>query len=205
MERVLTRKGAVVELAIVTVGVLIALSFDGVRGWMRERSLVEEARMNLATELRANRAAIEAVIKTIPTREQELTRVRDIAQSLLAGRPASGTAELNFELPELTTAAYSSAQLTGAFGLMEYAEVSDYAAVYGFQSTVTELRGDILGQLQLVLSRIWLIDEPKPRAQDLELWKHDLDLLGARLFFLKQLAEQLKDGYAKVLARVDQR
>jgi hypothetical protein len=198
---VLTKKGAVVELAIVTVGVLIALSFDGVRGWMRERSLVEEARTNLATEMSANRGAIDEFIKTIPTRERELERLREITKILLAGQPVSGTAALNIELPELASAAYSSAQLTGAFGSMDYAEVSDYAAVYGFQSNIEELQKGIIGEMQIVLARTWLIDEPKPPPQEVELWRRDIDVLRARLFFLKQFAEQLRDSYAKLLAR----
>jgi hypothetical protein len=205
MDRVLTKKGAVVELAIVTIGVLIALSFDGVRSWMRERSLVEQARSNLATELRANRVAVDGFIKTIPTREQELGHLRDIALTLLDGKPVSGSAELRIELPETSAAAYSSAQLTGAFGSMDYGEVSDYATVYGFQANVQELQKEILGQVQIVLSRTWLIDAPKPPSQEVELWRRDIDVLLARLFFLKQFAEQLSDAYVKVLARVDQR
>ena len=205
MDRVLTKKGALVELAIVTVGVLIALSFDGVRGWIRERSLVAEALTNLTTELSANRGAIEGFIATIPTREQELGRLRDIALTLLNGKPVSGSAELRIELPETPSAAYSSAQLTGAFGSMDYGEVSDYAAVYTFQANVQELQKEILGQVQVVLARTWLIEESKPPLQEVELWRRDIDVLMARLFFLRQFAEQLRDAYAKVLARVDQR
>jgi hypothetical protein len=205
MERVLTKKGAIVELAIVTVGVLIALSFDGVRGWIRERSLIEEARTNLATELRGNRAAVEGFLKTIPTREQELDRLREIALAFLAGQPVSGSAALRIELPELGSAAYASAQLTGAFGSMDYGEVSDYATIYGFQSNVQELQRSLVKQVTIVLSRTWLIDEPKPSPQEVEFWRRDIDVLRSEIFFLKQFTEQLRDAYAKVLARVDQR
>ena len=79
MESVLTKKGALVELMIVTVGVLIALSFDGARVWMREQSLVEDARANLTRELQANRTAVERFRTTIAERHKELTAMRQAA------------------------------------------------------------------------------------------------------------------------------
>jgi hypothetical protein len=108
-------------------------------------------------------------------------------------------------LPELGSAAYASAQLTGAFGSMDYGEVSDYATIYGFQSNVQELQRSLVKQVTIVLSRTWLIDEPKPSPQEVEFWRRDIDVLRSEIFFLKQFTEQLRDAYAKVLARVDQR
>jgi hypothetical protein len=52
---VLTLKQAAVHLAIVTAGVLIALSFEGILEWSHHRSLVREAEANLTTELQVNK------------------------------------------------------------------------------------------------------------------------------------------------------
>jgi len=54
-----------VHLALITVGVLIALSFEGVASWREHRALVREARLNLTNELRDN-------IKELSNRLQKL-------------------------------------------------------------------------------------------------------------------------------------
>jgi hypothetical protein len=202
MERVLTRKGAIVELAIVTAGVLIALSFDGARGWMRERSLVEAARTNLTTELRANKTGIERFVATIPTRRQELATVRSIAEALLSGQPnPHRQATLEFQFADMASAAHSTAQLTGAFGLMEFEDVSTYAAIYDFQSRVAKSQNETLALLTRAISRVWIMDHAKPPLRDVELWLQDINALDAQLLLLEQFSAQLITGYEKVLAR----
>ena len=135
MDRVLTRKGAVVELAIVTAGVLIALSFDGARSWLSDRALVDAARADLTRELQDNKTAAEQFRTTMAERHKELTAIRAAADGLLEGHKPEGQLTLNFEFAEVSSAAHSTAQMTGAFGLMEYDEVNRYTAIYGFQNT----------------------------------------------------------------------
>jgi hypothetical protein len=70
---VLTWKQAAVHLAIVTAGVLIALSFEGVLESSHQRSLVREAKANLATELQANKNELERYMgKVAPMRDKLL-------------------------------------------------------------------------------------------------------------------------------------
>lgn len=204
MERVLTKKGAVVELAIVTVGVLIALSFDGARGWMRERSLVDEARANLATELRRNKTAVDRFLTTIPEREKELDTVQTIAEGLIAGRPVTiKHAALGFVLADISSAARTTAEITGAFSLMSYEEVGRYAAIYDHQARFGRMQDDFIARLTPVLSRVWLIESSAPPRAEAELWLRDIYSLGAHLLFVKQLGEQLSRGYGEAIDQAD--
>ena len=57
--KVLSLSGALVEVALITIGVLIALSFDSLSAWRSNRALVREARANLLNEIRDNRAELE--------------------------------------------------------------------------------------------------------------------------------------------------
>ncbi len=201
----MTRKGALIELAIVTAGVLIALSVDGVRGWMAERALVADARANLASELRDNKAAVDRFRQTIPTRRNELDTIGSIATTRLQGKPSpSGEAALGFTLADVTAASRSTAEITGAFGLMDYAEVKDYASVYDLQRRFSELQEDTMTLLRSVLSRIDLIEAPKPSVAELEAWLRDIHTLEAQLLFLDQIGEQLSTGYGTVIERARQ-
>ena len=44
-------KEMAVQIALITLGVLIALSFEGVASWREHRALVREARANLTNEI----------------------------------------------------------------------------------------------------------------------------------------------------------
>jgi hypothetical protein len=47
-------KEGLVHLTLITLGVLIALSFEGIASWREHRALVREARANLASEIHDN-------------------------------------------------------------------------------------------------------------------------------------------------------
>jgi hypothetical protein len=85
MERIMTRKGALIELAIVTAGVLLALSF----------------------ELRASGAGLSA-------------------------------------------AACQTAEITGAFGYMDYEEVRRFAGLYDLQSKYMSFRDEAISNVRRI-------------------------------------------------------
>ena len=199
MDRVLTRKGAIVELAIVTVGVLIALSFDGARGWLRERGLLEAARANLTRELQANKTAVERFRTTLAERPKEHSAMRTAADGLLEGRQPQGQLSLNFNFAEVSSAAQSTAQMTGAFGLMEYDEVNRYTAIYGLQGTFIRMQDETTAMLRDVLSRLWVIDAKQPPRTAIEGWIDEISRLGSQIYLLDQFAGNLARGYAGVL------
>jgi hypothetical protein len=169
---------------------------------MHERALVEDARANLTSEARTNKKSIEGFLATIPDGDQQLERVWDISTKMLAGERIEGTAELSIDLAELTSAAFSTAQLTGAFSSMEYDEVAIYTSVYGQQARVAEMQDQALAFLKAVTSRTWLIEEATPPSGEIVLWRQDIAAARTHLFFLAQFAEQLiGKGYAPLLER----
>src|SRR3569832_2140529 len=59
---ILTLKETIVHLAIVTVGILIALSLEGLVEWQHHRSLIREARANIAAEIQDNRKELQKTL-----------------------------------------------------------------------------------------------------------------------------------------------
>jgi hypothetical protein len=200
VDRVLTRKGAVVELAIVTVGVLIALSFDGARSWLRERALVDAARANLTRELQENKTAAERFRTTMVERHKELAAMRAAADGLLEGHKPEGELTLNFVFAEVSSAAQSTAQMTGAFGLMEYGEVNRYTAIYAFQNTFVRMQDETTGLLRDVLARLWVIEAKQPPRAAIDAWIEEISRLDSQIYLLDKLAQNLATGYANALA-----
>jgi len=62
-EPVTSLRGLVTHLSLVIVGVLIALSFEGVATWREHRALVRDARANLLNEVRDNRNELAERLK----------------------------------------------------------------------------------------------------------------------------------------------
>jgi hypothetical protein len=60
---VLTVKEALVHLAIITTGILIALSLEGALEWSHHRELVGETRVRLRDEIRGNQESVQIVLK----------------------------------------------------------------------------------------------------------------------------------------------
>jgi|SRR3954447_13269811 len=123
-----------VHLAIITIGVLIALSLEGCTEWMHHRSLVREARANIANELRDNKGEIDRQIAGISKMGNELNVALDVIEDLRAhGKTDAKSFSLTYQAAQLSTASRSTAEATGALGYMDYAEVKRYATVYDLQ------------------------------------------------------------------------
>lgn len=123
-----------VHLAIITIGVLIALSLEGCTEWVHHRSLVREARANIANELRDNKNEIDRLISDMSKMGGELNVALGVIDDLRTrGKTDAKSFSLTYQMAQLSTASRNTAEATGAFGYMDYAEVKRYAAVYDLQ------------------------------------------------------------------------
>lgn len=190
----------VVQLAVVVAGVLIALTFEGLREWRNDRALVAEARRNIARELRDNKIEIDGMPKGYAIFKTQVDAAAAAAEALLEGRPGPNSLELKFVFAELGTASRSTAELTAAFGLMSYEEVRKYEAVYGLQQTFTETERQCYQTFLTVISSVRLAADPA-RAAPAELaeWERQIHLLRSTVGVLEVLVERLSSAYEAAL------
>lgn len=132
-------------MCIVTAGILIALSFEGVRESWRHRELVKETREHLRNEMRADRDSLHSVLKTQDRTVAVYSHAIDVLgdPASLARRPGeaeeilgAGASGLRSgpALAWLNTASYSEAQFTGALALMDHGEANRYSDVCDLQA-----------------------------------------------------------------------
>jgi hypothetical protein len=134
------------ELATITAGVLIALSIDSAVDWYRERALVREARANISSELRSNRAELDRFLQRIPAIREQMGKALDLVAALEARRSAGNELELGFNIIQLNRSSLDTAQATGAQGFMNYEEVNRYTKVYGLQQQFNVLQERLLAE-----------------------------------------------------------
>src|SRR5687768_4339292 len=138
-------KEALVHVGIVTIGIVIALSFEGVLEWFHNRALVAEARETLRNEIVNNQKDVQLVLKSLDTAKPRFIRAIDLLGPPSALDHPAETASLfnpegkdalacGFTRAWLNTASYSTAQVSGAFALMEDGEVRRFAEIYDPQA-----------------------------------------------------------------------
>jgi hypothetical protein len=129
------------HLLIVTVGILIALSLEGLVEWHRHRELALEARTNIIGEIRANEKDLDGLLKAVPEIQKNQMAVLAFVQDMLThGKSAAPTPQLSFRLAELNNTSWTTSQTVGALAFMPYAEVKSFAAVYQLQDEYLRLQ-----------------------------------------------------------------
>jgi hypothetical protein len=192
-------KDFVIQLITITAGVLIALSFEGAREWWHYRSLVSEARETIRRELADNKKEVEVVLKGTAGRRQNLGSAIRLADELL-GKKTQTVHEINlgFDMADLSTASWQSAERTGALAHMDYAEVQKYSRVYGHQDLFAERQR--LGVEQLGLAMGILQGDPtEATPRDIELFRQRVIELRATLEIEEQVARKLVQSYEDAL------
>ena len=189
------------HLGLITVGVLIALSFEGIVSWREHRALVREARVNILNEIRDNRASLAARMKAVPEETKNIGAVLDVADLMLQHKPIEGKLSLEFRNADLRSASRATAEVTGAFALMEYDEVKKYASVYLHQELFVRVQTEGLQNMTRALASVGLIPDAKMASvREVEDWKAALRLAQASLLAVEQIGQGLLKEYGEVLA-----
>ena len=157
-------KDFLVHLLTVILGILIALSLEGLMEWHHHRSLAEEARSNLTAEIRENRGLLTGGLAAAPDAEQRLKVTIETIEAYRKNHRDDGTSKLDwsFGLFPLHATAWSTAASTGALGYMDYSEVHGYTRAYDLQEQFLTLQQSTLGK--------WL---------DLQKWRARRELKGS--------------------------
>ena len=117
----------------------------------------------------------------------------------ISGR-SSTDAELEFHGAELKDASRTTAEVTGAFGYMEYAEVERFAAVYGLQAAFNRAQERANESFVTTFAGAWLLANPeKADPAAVKQWKTQIALTLAALTVEEQIGQQLVKRYTQAL------
>jgi hypothetical protein len=189
------------QLAIVTAGVLIALAFNGLVSWFDHRKLVREARSNLRSEMAENVREAQGLFVNIAAERRNLEHADELAQMLLEHKKVEHVSlNLEFHDAELKDASRTTAEVTGAFGYMDYSEVQRMAAVYGLQSTFNRAQERASEHFVAAFAGASLLASPdKADAEQVRQWKSRIALTQAALTVEEQIGQQLVKRYTLAL------
>ena len=203
-----TKKDFFIHLLTITVGILIALSLEGLITWNHHRALVREARTNLAIEISTNRKTMETYLQDILNHEKELRMVASTMRELQQKKDVPANLDMHVTFHTFDSAAWHAANTSGAVAYMGYDELQHYTDIYdgqyAFQALQTEaLRNtaDLTSRLQLMaprrtqLLRKDLKTWPAERFEEIER-RAEEELLATKL--LEALATTTLEAYGNI-------
>ena len=198
--RLITARELAVEIVIIVLAVLIALSVEGVRGWRADRAKVAEARANISKEMRDNKAEIDSMPAGYARVRAELDAAAAAAQTILDTKKGPSELNLHFEFAELGRVSRTTAELTGALALMDYDEVRKYEAIYETQEMFSSTERRCYQDFLSVISYARLAPEPeKALPAELIEWRRQIYLVRSTIDVLEQIAKRLSAAYGEAL------
>ena len=172
-----------VHIVIVTIGILIALWFDGIREGFHERQLVQEARENFRLDIGQNQAHLKAEIQNLDVTLGQISKI--LKEDLSGGN--NGTAGIAPSFYFFRNTSWDTALSTGALAHMKPAEVVRYAELHEAVSVYSELEHTSLG---VYLEYSALEDSSDQSAETIRKKRDRLLLLQHYLTVLRQMADQ---------------
>jgi hypothetical protein len=128
-----------VHLFTITIGLLIALSLEGLVEWRHHRHLVHEAEVNMHEEIRKNAADMQDRLTTLHKEQTDLTHDISLLKQIAATHtmPRGQTMEVSFAIRDFDDVSWKTAQATGALSYMPYDRAKEYSDIYSEQVNLT--------------------------------------------------------------------
>jgi hypothetical protein len=188
-------RDAALHLAIVTVGLFIALMLEALVEHIHNRHLVAEARANIRQEIEDNHVSAQKDLGLLQ-QNIDLEKANIKAIHGLQDHPKTfhGSVRNTMSFNSMENAAWLTARDTGALSFMPYAEVQKYADLYMLEDLVNS-RAISTGQNDFLAAAPFDmdIDGDKLPAEEYTRMLHDNASVEIQLYTLKQFLQQLDD------------
>jgi hypothetical protein len=195
-------KDFLLHLTIITIGLFIALSLEGMVDWFHHRSLMHEAESSLHAEIQSNAHTVTDLSTDIEHQQQELQNdVTVIDEIIKSGEaPKHAHISIDFHLSTFDSVSWQTAQETGALSYMPYKTAQQYSSIYSDQDLLA--RTEEVAVRDSILSLAPLMDRSGGGAPDREVaagMKPHINILQGQLLLLSALVKNLDGEYKQFL------
>jgi hypothetical protein len=193
-----------IHLVTITIGLMIALSLEGLVEWRHHKALVHEAQASLQVEIDANARETQKALNDVDAGQKQLAEDVVILQKIIDNpkAPNLGTPKIQFYLPTFNDVSWETAKATGALSYMPYGEAHNYSDIYKQQDEVDVAEHQAVNDvvLSVAASPILKSANAKLTPEDAPILKQRIEVLQARLYVLASLIRELDGKYQKFLA-----
>jgi hypothetical protein len=194
-------KDFLLHLLTITIGLLIALGFEGGAEHWKQRELKKDADAKLRQEILENSKELVSVHSANASEQANLKRILDFLNAQKKNQPYDvRQIRLDFTMGDLKNASWKTAAATGALGFMEYDRVQRYADVYQLQDKYSALQDQTMDEfLELQSYVIYGFDPKKLTAADAGAAEADTRRTLVHLVAMDQVGVEVAREYDAVL------
>jgi hypothetical protein len=192
------------HLTTITIGLLIALSLEGIVEWQHRRHLVHDAEASLHAEIEGNAQNIDGVLADLHKRQDTLKHdVYVLNYIAVNGKyPEDKNMEVNFQIVSFDSVAWKTAQSTGALAYMPYDLTQDYSSIYLQQDLLTNAEQQAARDSVLAIGSFinQPSDSPPPSREQAQSIIEKIEALQGQLILVDSFMQGLSGGYKQFLA-----
>ncbi len=192
------------HILTITIGLLIALSLEGLVEWQHHRHLVHEAEASLHEEIQNNAKDLPNAIADLHKQQEDLKHDVVVLKYIVKNRkpPKDDNMTIAFHIRTFDNVSWKTAQSTTALSYMPYAQAQEYANIYSTQDELetTEkqaARDAIISLAPFINSSNNDPDPTEGQANDI---KQKIEVLQGQLTLVDSLINSLDGAYKKFLA-----
>jgi hypothetical protein len=191
------------HLFTITIGLLIALSLEGLVEWQHHRDLVHAAEASLHAEIQNNAHDMTGILATLHKNQDDLKHDVDMLKILIATKKLpNGSMTLSYRIVTLDSVSWKTAQTTGALSYMPYDLAKEYASIYGTQEELTA--SEQQAAQDAVINLGFFINakdsDPDPTPEQAEAMKERIEALQGQLLLVDNFMQSLSRQYKQFLA-----
>ena len=193
------------HLFTITIGLLIALSLEGLVEWQHHRHLVHEAEASLHAEIQSNAKGMQDSIIDLHKQQDSLTHDDVVLNYVIKNRkmPEHEHMEIAFHISSFDDVSWKTAQSTTALSYMPYARAQEYADIYGNQAELFTAEQQAARDAIISLAPFMndkAKDEPDPTPEKADAMKQKIEILQGQLLLVDSLMNSVDQQYKKFLA-----
>ena len=192
------------HLTTITIGLLIALSLEGLVEWQHHRHLVHEAEASLHAEIQNNAKGLPDTIADLHKQQDSLKHDVTVLKYLIKNRkmPEHEHMSIHFGISTFDDVSWKTAQTTTALSYMSYAQAQEYANIYStqdelFASEQQAARDSILSLAPFMNAAK---GDPDMTSEQGDAMKQKIEILQGQLLLVDALMTSLDQEYKKFLA-----
>jgi hypothetical protein len=192
------------HLVTITIGLVIALSLEGLVEWRHHKELVHEAQASLQVEIEANARELQKALKDVDAEQKQLAEDVVMLQKIIDNPKASNpeTPKIDIHIPAFDDVSWQTAKATGALSYMPYGEAHRYSDIYKQQEEVDVAEHQAVNDVVLSVALKPFLEPAttKFNPEDAPMLKRRIKILQVRLYLLAVLIHDLDGKYQKFLA-----
>lgn len=192
------------HLTTITIGLLIALSLEGMVEWQHRRHLVHDAEAGLHAEIKGNAQNMDTTLADLHKRQDTLKHdVYVLNYIATKGKyPEDKHMQVDFQIVGFDSVAWKTAQSTGALSYMPYDLAQDYSSIYMQQDLVTgaeqQAARDSVVAIGPFLNQP--SDSPPHSREEAQSIIEKIEVLQGQLILVDSFMQGLSGGYKQFLA-----